>query len=189
MIVKCVGNLGMDLPPEFPSRYKVPDNQYGLIINTYYIVYGMTESSGYIWYSICDKDYSYYPVWSPAPLFEVTNGRLSKYWLYSFFKKKDWTYSILTFSEWAENPYYYDSLTDGEKKEVGIFKRYKTLMDLEFPNPSITDKATIYDKDWVGCPLCVDAWHSLSKDGMVICPTCQGVLHNPFYEDQLVRLT
>jgi hypothetical protein len=61
-------------------------------------------------------------------------------------------------------------------------------MDLEFPDPSISDKTQALDDEWLMCPFCIDAWQSDSKDGMVICPTCHRKLHNPRYENRLIEL-
>jgi hypothetical protein len=193
MILKCIANLGKDLPLDslIPKSGFGVDHKYPLIINSYYVVYGMRLFSGYIWYYLSNHYHSYYPRSYPSPLFEVTDGQLSRYWLYSFSKGENSsnTRTIWTYPEWAENEYYYDLLTDGETKEVRIFEKYKYLMDLEFPNPSIQEHATALDDEWLMCPICIDAWQSTSKDGMVICPKCERMLHNPRYEKRIIRLT
>ncbi len=145
----------------------------------------MTIDVGYIWYYICDEDCTYFPIWNPAPLFQVVDGKMSKYWTYAFYPDTDYyrTETIWAYPEWAKNPYrYYDRLSDGEDEEVEIFKKYKALMDVEFPNPSILDRATILDDAWLMCSYCIDAWESISNDGMVICPTCHRMMHNPRYK-------
>ncbi len=186
MIVKCISKFGKDLPTDSlrPKSGFGYEHEYSLVINKYYIVYAMEIVSGYIWYYLCDENYTYYPFWNPSPLFEVADGQLSRYWIYSFTKGKNNfdTRTIWTYPEWAENEYYQDLLTDGEEKEVKIFEKYKYLMDLEFPNPSIQEHATALDDEWLMCPICIDAWQSTSKDGMVICPKCERMLHNPRYQ-------
>jgi hypothetical protein len=192
MIVKCIAKFGKDLPsdcllPDYDIDIK---HEFPLILNNYYIVYGIRLFSNYIWYYLCDENYDYYPRLHPSPLFEVTDGQLSRYWIYSFTRGENSssTRTIWTYPEWIEIKYYYDLLTDGEEKEVKIFEKYKYLMDLEFPNPSIQEHATALDDEWLMCPICIDAWQSTSKDGMVICPKCERMLHNPRYEKRIIRL-
>jgi hypothetical protein len=38
---------------------------------------------------------------------------------------------IIAFEEWVSRPYFYDELTDGNEVAVGIFQRYKELIDAE----------------------------------------------------------
>jgi hypothetical protein len=195
MIVKCIANHGKDLPLDClrPKSGFGIDHQFALIINKYYVVYGMTLVDGYIWYYLEDEYQTYYPFWNPSPLFEVVNGQLSKYWIYSFIQKKTltglYTNTLWTFSEWVNDRYYYDMLTDGEKRELDIYNKYKSLMDVEFPNPGIQDKAIAMDDHWLFCSYCIDAWQSFSTDGMVICPTCNRTMHNPNYINPLKTLS
>ena len=192
MIVKCIAKFGRDLPLDalvLRDGFDV-EQEFRLIINKHYVVYGMILYSGYVWYYICDESYGYYPSWNPSPLFNVEDGRLSKYWLYSFEKGKnrDMSETRWAYPEWVNEPYYYDHLTDGDEREVKIFQKYKAHMDIEFPNPSITERATALDEEWLMCPLCIDAWRSLCKEGMVICPKCKHMLHNPRYENKKISL-
>ena len=190
MLVKCIANLGRDLPLDAlltDSGYSI-ETDFRITVNEYYLVYAMKLISGYMWYAICEENYTSYPIWKPSSLFFIESGYLSKYWIYSFErgKDRDETITKIAYPEWANNHYYYDALTDGDKEEVEIFKKYKALMDLEFSNPGITDKATALDEDWLLCPFCIDAWQTTSKDGMVICPKCQRMLHNPYYEPRQI---
>ncbi|MFA6915651.1 MAG: hypothetical protein WC222_04585 [Parachlamydiales bacterium] len=181
MIIKTLYNEATKLPLDvLPEKYR--DMKFPIKVNKNYVVYGMIIEDGYMWYYICDETYSYYPVWKPSPLFEVINNQLSRYWVYSCKKEFDYI-SVIAFPEWAENPYdYYDRLTDGFDKEIEIFKRYKELMDLEFPDPTVTIKAEIGDESWLLCPLCIDAWESTNKlDALVRCPKCQTIMNNPRY--------
>jgi hypothetical protein len=193
MIVRCLSKYGKDLPVDalVPKDGFGPDQQFDLIPGKYYVVYGMTLYSSYIWYYICEGNPILYPFWNPSPLFEVIDGRLSKYWMYSFTKleRLNKFQAIWAYRQWAEEPYYYDLLTDGEEREFQLFKAYKELMDLEFPDPSIQDRASSLDSEWLMCNFCIDAWQTQSIDGMVICPTCHRMLHNPHYRDRLESLT
>ncbi len=185
MIVRCIAKFGKDLPQDclVPKSGFDIKHEYRLIINKCYTVYDMTIFSGYLWYYISDETGTSWPHWNPSPLFEVVEGRLSKYWVYSFDKGIDQRSTIvrLAYPEWANNPYYLDALTDGDDEEVAIYELYKEKMDLEFPNPSVMEKAEILDSKWLMCPPCIDAWESVSTDGMVRCPKCNHLLHNPRY--------
>lgn len=185
MIVKCIHNKKKDLPEDCESNSSDPEWNFSIILNKHYIVYAMTIRSNYVWYYICDEHYSYFPTWKPSPLFAVVDGAISKYWIYSFIWKHEVNYSDTTWAypEWANDPNgYYDRLSDGEEKEVKIFQAYKQAMDLEFPNPSVLDYAKALDAGWLMCDYCIDAWKSETKDqGLVVCPTCNRMLHNPRY--------
>jgi hypothetical protein len=52
-------------------------------------------------------------------------------------------------------------------------------MDLEFPDPEVNLKAEKLEDNWLMCPICIDAWQTDSKAGMVMCPKCKNVMHNP----------
>ncbi len=183
MKIKCVENRKKLLPEEIRSNYSISDNEFSIKIEKEYVVYAMTLHCGHVWYYICDESYSYYPVWNPSPFFIVIDGKLSRYWVYSFIEGEITTLRPRWgFSQWAEDPDYYDRLTDGEEAAVALFKTYKELMDIEFPDPSITQIATVGDSEWLICPDCMDAWNSPGdKDGMVICPKCKTMMHNPRY--------
>ncbi|PJD94837.1 MAG: hypothetical protein CK425_10550 [Parachlamydia sp.] len=140
----------------------------------------MTIYRGYMWYYICTDDNGNYSYWKPSPLFEVFDGRMSKYWVYACEKESPYE-ATWAYPEWANDPYYYHFLTDWEEEYVAHFKHYKKLMDREFPDPSVEEKAEIGDETWLICPLCIDAWESNSPDAMVACPKCKKVFHNPRY--------
>jgi hypothetical protein len=148
----------------------------------------MTVRNGSIWYYIADRVFSYFPRWKPSSFFEVIDVRLSRHWIYSHKKHIDYPqrHSIITFPEWANNhPDFYDKLTDGDKKEVAIFKTYKELMDLEFPSSSISEVAHLVDDEWLICPTCIDAWQcSNIRNALIKCPKCQKTLNNPRYKNE-----
>lgn len=183
MRIKCIANMGADLPADCldPASGFDPDTVFDLIIGKEYVVYGITLFLGYVWYYICDEVYIYYPIWNPSPLFEVVDGRLSRYWSYGFYpgSTESETHVIFGYEEWVNDPYHYDKLTDGEEVEVAIFRRYKELMDLEFPDPSLSKVATNLGDGWLMCPDCDEAWETSSSDGMVRCPKCRLLMNNP----------
>jgi hypothetical protein len=134
MKVKCLSNSGADLPMTCrdPQSGFNEDTKFPLKLNKEYQVYGFTLFLGHVWYYLCDEHFTYYPRWNPSPLFEVTDGRMSKYWVFGYDRGGSKHRMIVAFPEWANDPYYYDKLSDGEKSAVEIFRHYKRLMDLEF---------------------------------------------------------
>ena len=183
MKVKCIENKVLLLPDEIKKNYSISYPEFSVLVGKEYVVYGMTLNLGYIWYYLCDEHFDYYPVWKPSSFFEVVDSRLSRYWIYSYQVHPDIeTYPVIAFPEWANNLDYYDKLTDGDDPEVAIFKTYKELMDLEFPDSSISKAAQIGDAEWLICPLCWEPWqNSEDIDALVRCPKCQKILNNPRY--------
>lgn len=49
------------------------------------------------------------------------------------------------------------------------------------PIPEIEEIAQSLGDNWFMCPICQEAWEDFSKYGMVRCPKCNNVLHNPKY--------
>jgi hypothetical protein len=134
-----------------------------------------------------DEDCYSYPMWNPSTLFEISDPRLSRCWIVAFSEDlKNKTVPFFGFPEWVSDCYFYDSLYESEEKELDIFNKYRKLMDLEFPDYTVSEKAQIADDHWLMCPICIDAWENSDKaNGMVICPKCNKMLHNPRYIDEL----
>lgn len=187
MRVKCVANKGSNLPEDILGRSSGfhKETEFPLVVGKDYVVYGITLHLGYVWYYLEDEHYAYYPVWNPSPLFEATDGKISKYWRYGYHadRNRDEVNVIFAFKEWVDDPYYYDKLTDGEEEAVMVFRHYKKLMDVEFPDWSISKTASDLGDGWVMCPDCQEAWQTASFDGMLRCPKCSVLLHNPLYKD------
>jgi uncharacterized protein YbaR (Trm112 family) len=186
--VRCIHNKAESLPPEILEKLRCPkDTEFLVTVSKEYTVYCIYISMGYIEYTICDNEHDpYYSHGYPAFLFDVVDPRLSKWWVYSFFKESyDSSFVYITYPEWAQDPYYYNRLIDGDEEAMKAFKHYKQLMDLEYPDSSIPEKDTALvtkEERWLICPSCLEGWEELSNSGMVICPRCKRVLHNPFFE-------
>jgi len=184
MKIKCNKNQTKDLPEEIRNRQSY--DVLPLIIGKEYIVYALSEFFNDVWFCICDENHiNSFPMWRPSMFFEVTDSRLSRYWVFSFQEdSNNKKRPFFSYSEWANNDFYYDSLTEDEDIEVEIFETYKKLMDLEFPDNSIKEIAQIGDEKWLICTSCLDAWESSdSRDALVICPYCQIIQNNPRYKD------
>lgn len=181
MKIKCLTTINkyIQTENEFQDKSNLVEYNY-LEIGKIYTVYGMIIDRGQLCYYICDRSHQNFPISRPFNLFELVDRRPSRYWLF-FFTEGYRTYPCWMFPEWFDNPYFQDRLTDGEKEEIAIFLHYKKLMDLEYPDDAVKEHAGIADEKWLLCPICINAWESVSKDGMVICPSCHNIMHNPRY--------
>lgn len=133
MRVKCIMNSAERLSDELiqPTLGLNRDHIFSLKIGKEYVVYGMTYFLGCLWYYICDEDYTYYPIWNPSPLFNITDNRLSCHWEIAMHIRGDEMVPVISFREWVANPLFYDKLTDGDDESVQLFRQYKKLMDEE----------------------------------------------------------
>lgn len=100
-----------------------------------YVVYGIEIIDGYPWYYLCDDGNAGYPWPYPAPLFDVSDGRISTYWSYKHKMRvvKDTVdlYTHFTFKDWLDDDFFADRLLDGGAREMNIFQQYKKKMDCE----------------------------------------------------------
>ena len=189
MLIRWEIKNGKNIPQDLLSAEVGFDSNddYSHMLHKKFVVYGMTLYLDYIWFYICeDKNASNpFPIWHPAPIFSINDARLSKYWIYSVQDCKELNRNrhFWTFPDWAIDPFFYSRLLDNEVNEVEVFKKYKLLMDLEFPDPDISEKATALEDGWVMCPTCIDAWQPHSYSGMIVCPKCHHTMHNPYYID------
>lgn len=183
MRVVCKANTGANLPETYQENGYYDEYKFPLLIGKSYIVYAMNLWAGKISYLIMGE-IGQFPSWIPSELFEIVDGKLSKWWHYSINPDKSkntidavWGYKALT-----DQSDHFDKLVDGDKGVLEVFIQYKEQMDLEFPDPTISDIAEVMeDGEWFFCPKCNNAWESQSLDGMVKCPNCGTILKNPKY--------
>jgi hypothetical protein len=130
MRVRCIANTGKNLPENYidPARGYTKTIELPLTVGKEYMVYAIRLWQGIVWYYICDDNYSYYPIQTPAPLFEVVDNRVSKYW--RFMLNPNGVLRFV-FEQWLNDSCFYDKLTDQEEAEVEIFDKVKELMDAE----------------------------------------------------------
>lgn len=139
MKIRCIANTGLSLPENYlDSRrgYK-EEMEFPLTVGQDYPVYAFSVKEGQVWYYICEDNYMYYPMRSPAPLFEVIDNRMSVYWR---LKINPNGLLEVAFDQWFLDPYFYDKLTDQKEEEVSIFEQIKELIDTEtsFPDHKLT---------------------------------------------------
>jgi hypothetical protein len=140
MKIRCIANTGASLPESYlaPNQGYTKELQFPLTIGKDYTVYAFSERLGRVWYYICEDNYTYYPMRSPSPLFEIVDNRLSAYWRFKLYPNE---LLEVAFEQWLSDPYFYDKLTDQKEEEVLIFEQVKELMDVEALSPDPTQTA------------------------------------------------
>lgn len=138
MRVRALSDRAADLPREFldSSAGYGEAKTFHLTKGKEYTVYALTTRRGLFWYYICDDRGLNYPVWHPAALFDVVDGRLSRFWRFSHGSHTRDGDVVFAFQEWAADPGdFYDRLSDGEPTAVELFRTYRTAMDSEAGDP------------------------------------------------------
>jgi hypothetical protein len=183
MKVRCTSRKGTSLPELYldPSGGYMADTIFPLQVGKNYVVYALTLRRGGVWYYLLDESGVGYPVWFPAPLFEVSDSKLSKYWVFGFheagLRAGD---AVFAFAEWANDPLnFYDGLSDGRAEIRSVFQRYRELMDVEFDNETAGPIAEDLGDGWMMCSNCREAWQTSVNGPLLKCPHCATVLKNP----------
>lgn len=124
MIVRCQATTGAALPVDArdPLLGINLDTEYPVTVGRSYPVYGVTILLGITWYYILDDDELPWPVWAPAPLFDVIDGTLPNSWQFGYFRfSLEQQFPLLSFPEWAADHFFYERLVDGEEDAVRVF--------------------------------------------------------------------
>jgi len=181
--VRCQANSGARLPLAYldPSGGYRSTTAFPLQIEKEYVVYAITLKSGGVWYYLLDENRVGYPVWYPAPLFSITDHRLSRFWVFGGIDSEIRNgNAILAPVEWARDPAgYYDRLSDRRPDAVESFARYRDLLDSEYRDESVNSKAEDLGDGWLMCPKCSNAWSAPIRGEMVRCPQCGERLVSP----------
>ena|SRR5664279_1429855 len=88
MMVRCQSNTGAALPDSCldPRAGISTETSFPLTVGREYAVYAFTIYSCHVWYYILNDDQLSWPVWAPAPLFEVAEGSIPEGWTYGYFR-------------------------------------------------------------------------------------------------------
>ncbi|MBA3814965.1 MAG: hypothetical protein H0X29_00275 [Parachlamydiaceae bacterium] len=138
MIIKCIENRRSSLAIQ--DQDGVPETDY-IRIGKEYVVYGLCQFDDQIDFCVDEEGISSFPIWCLSPFFEIINPLASRYWLCAI-KNNDNGQKGLAFGfpELINDYCFYNNLIDGEEEEVQIFRYWKALMDMEFPNNAINKK-------------------------------------------------
>ena len=185
MIVKYKNDCDKALMNQLLSDHPIlrEDQGFDPVLNETYRVYGMILIGDIMWYYLAKQATEILLAKLPCLLFEIMDGRLSKYWIYSFTCGVDAasSRSMIAFPKWAKDPDYERRLRAGNLEDAEVFKTYRNLMDLEYPDETVYKKARVIDDECLFCNECRGTWRSKGAEGMVCCPMCLTVMHNPRY--------
>jgi hypothetical protein len=133
MRVKCVGTTAMHLPEEYlrPPFGSGRGREFRLTLGREYDVSAFAFDAQGAWYFVVDDDELWYPRRLPAPLFEVTDGRLPATWRFSFTPSNSDHLALIAPKPWTDDEYFYDRLTDREARAVEEFTRFRGAIDPE----------------------------------------------------------
>ncbi|MGA8367821.1 MAG: hypothetical protein WB716_10945 [Candidatus Acidiferrales bacterium] len=141
MKVLCIANKGGALPKHYlDARVNMgAKTEFFVTVGKEYAVYGVEFARSQVWFYIDDDCHHWYPIRKPAPLFEVVDRRLSKYWRIAASEGKHGSVAWLFFEEFISDKFFYDRLTNRQDTEVKIFKERRRQMDEEFEPSVLTD--------------------------------------------------
>ena len=124
MIVRCISRTGEALPTfAYDSRQGVTaQTEFAVTPGRAYHVFGVTVLLGIAWYYVLGDDGLAWPIWMPAPLFEVVDGSIPVSWIVGYFRfSRDSQYPMISFPEWATDHEFYERLVDGEPEAARVF--------------------------------------------------------------------
>ncbi len=138
MIVRCIAET---LNEEQARRYHFgklhfeAGQPFNLRLGQEYVVYGISTMGGMPWVEIASAFEYVYPV--PLCLFEIVDGRVSRYWEVRWFPDGDLTLWPPSFYR----EYYHDLLSDGVPEVLEDFRRVRALIDEEAWQGLASDQA------------------------------------------------
>ena len=139
MKVRCRIDRQEHLPQEFLDARILPGEAVffpgELTIGEEHVVYAMGVEAGQLWFYLCAGRGESVPFRYPSPAFDVIDGRISRSWVFDLVKTRHDSYPLLAFPEWVSDLAFYERLTDALEPELGIFRRYRLLMDAESEEP------------------------------------------------------
>jgi hypothetical protein len=179
MILTCLSNQGAVLPDrniDVQAGF-TRETHFPITIGREYVVYAMTIRGHDVWYYILDDRNLPYPVWHPAPLFSVVDGKVPSSWRYIYTSSADDFLAVWAFPEWAQDPgRYYDQLSDRDEEALAIFSRRRQEIDVESTKDLDVVPGVVLGAGWIQCPRCTEAFKNGSEATLTRCPTCATVL-------------
>lgn len=120
------------------------------------------------------------PIFYQSDLFEVIDDRVSRYWVFApkLLKKIDGNErsTMLTIPDWAHNRKFFDQLVNSDEESWKVWRKYKSLMEMEFATPGFKRKSEIVGEGWVLCAECMNGWKvDNTHHEMVKCPSCGAI--------------
>lgn len=135
LIVRCRENTLSGTPASFldDRRGYRPSTILPLSAGAMYAVFAITSFAGGFWYYVLDDDGHSYPIWYPAPVFDVVSGRVPTGWVLGHHRAGDGGFvSILSFPAWASDPHFYEKLVDDDPAAVAVFDRVREALPTDY---------------------------------------------------------
>lgn len=131
LVVRCRENSLASLRDEFldDRRGYRSSTTLPLSVGAQYDVFAISSFLGGFWYYVLDDDRHRYPVWYPAPVFDIVSETVPEGWVLAHHRTKDGgVTSILSFPEWASDPHYYERLVDDDPEAVTTFAQVRSSL-------------------------------------------------------------
>ncbi|MEI6513515.1 MAG: hypothetical protein WCO51_09610 [bacterium] len=143
MRVRCISNDVMKLPKAYIRPlgvYSGGPNEINLTIGAIYTVYALAFCNGGVYFYVCDdflaNEPGNFPSNHGAPLFEVIDRTLSKYWCYDYDNNPyvegiSGDTAFIKPSDWVNDETLYGRLVDGDPSAEAAWLKLKNLIDEE----------------------------------------------------------
>lgn len=170
MKIKCIATSLTEQKQDISESNALEQKEWHVELGKEYLVFGMSVVDSFLGNKNCvlveiiTSPLGYISS-TPLSLFEILDSRVSKYWEY----RKSNLEGITFWPSLFYQDFFHDDLSDGEPDVVAQFRKLKTLLEAEYPDPSIPI-ACILEKNWHQCPICSDAWQPSKM--IENCPSC-----------------
>jgi hypothetical protein len=130
MKVKCIANDYAHLTERSKKAGRDLNVIFHVNIGDTYCVYGINLwRRGTLSYLVMNAAGSM-PIWVPAELFQLVDGKLPNEWYYKFLGlTDDYLNAVWGYKELVENPKHYTGLVGEDKKEIDLFMQKKKEID------------------------------------------------------------
>ena len=129
MKIQCISNSTSALPPVLAKVITSDTGRISAIeLGKDYRVYAIATYMGHVWFYIADEVYLSHPNWQPAVFFNIVDSRPASCWRVGVHDGD----LLVAFREWAEDKFYYDSLTEDDARALELWRKHKLMMDDEF---------------------------------------------------------
>lgn len=189
MIVRCVDTEYSSLSKNkglvaFLNVASGEEYAQNLELGGEYLVVAIATGPSSFWLFLDDRFRGLkYPLIYPAPLFEVLETHLSKFW-----KRGGWIdnqgakHTLLAPERWAQDSRFHEKLFEGDRETLEAYDEMRALLYAEYPLPWIDSKATALESgNWVTDKDYEEQWEADSQVAMTQNPKTKELLHNPLY--------
>ena len=130
MKVKCIANTYEGLSERSKKAGRDLNVIFHVNVGEIYTVYGVNLwRRGSLSYLTMNAAGSV-PIWTPAELFELVDGKIPADWYYKFLGvSDDYLNAVWGYQELVQDPKHYTGLVGEDKKEIELFMKKKKQID------------------------------------------------------------